>query len=69
MNIQQTNKSVVMMNLVAGESAVIKSPKNKFEPYTVHYAETFIVPAQVGEFTIEPFDKNEIKVLKAYVRN
>lgn len=66
---QQTNKSVVMMNLVAGESAVIKSPKNKFEPYTVHYAETFIVPAQVGEFTIEPFDKNEIKVLKAYVRN
>ena len=44
-------------------------PKNKFEPYTVHYAETFIVPAQVGEFTIEPFDKNEIKVLKAYVRN
>ena len=52
------------------ESAVIKSPKNKFEPYIQCIMETFIVPApQVGEFTIEPFDKNEIKVLKAYVRN
>lgn len=65
----QTTNGVNMLNLVEGKAAVIESPTNKFEPYTVHYAETFIVPASVGEYTITPVDGSVIKVLKAYVRN
>lgn len=39
---------VHMLNLVEGTQAVITSPENKFEPFTVHYAETFIIPAAAG---------------------
>lgn len=65
----QTTNGVNMLNLIDGKAAVIESPTNQFEPYTVHYAETFIVPASVKEYTISPVDNQEIKVLKAYVRN
>lgn len=65
----QTTNGVNMLNLVDGKAAIIASPTNQFEPYTVHYAETFIVPASVKEYTISPVDNQEIKVLKAYVRN
>lgn len=63
-----TNDTVNVFNLVDGKAAIIKSIDNKFEPYTVHYAETFIIPASVGKYTIEPIG-GEIKYLKAYVRN
>lgn len=65
----QTTNGVNMLNLVDGKAAVIESPTNQFEPYIVHYAETFIIPANVKEYTITPIDGEEIKVLKAYVRN
>mgnify|MGYP002225008796 CR=1 FL=1 len=32
-------------------------------------AETFIVPANVKEYTIRPLNDETIKVIKAYVRN
>lgn len=67
--VHHTNDGVIMMNLVEGNAAVINSPQNNFEPFTVHYAETFIIPAQVGEFEILPVNNEEIKILKAYVRN
>lgn len=58
-----------MLNLVEGSSAIIESPTNKFEPYVVHYAETFILPCAAEEYTIRPCNENEtIKVIKAYVR-
>lgn len=58
-----------MLNLVEGSSAVIESPTNQFEPFVVHYAETFILPSATKEYTIRPYDSNEtIKVIKAYVR-
>lgn len=58
-----------MLNLVEGSSAVIESPTNQFEPFVVHYAETFILPSAAKEYTIRPYDSNEtIKVIKAYVR-
>ncbi|MDO9629866.1 MAG: class I mannose-6-phosphate isomerase, partial [Acholeplasmataceae bacterium] len=38
----QTFGSVNVANLVSGKSAVIHSLDNSFEPYTIHYAETFI---------------------------
>lgn len=59
-----------MLNLVDGQSAVIESPSNLFAPYTVHYAETFIIPANAGDVTIRPaITGTEIKVLRANVRN
>ena len=58
-----------MCNLVDGSEAVIESPDDSFEPFVVHYAETFILPASVKEYTIRPVHENEeIKVLQAYVR-
>lgn len=58
-----------MLNLVEGSQAVVESPTNAFEPFVVHYAETFIIPSAVLEYTIRPYNDNEtIKFIKAYVR-
>ncbi len=46
--------SVSMCNIVDGEGAVISSPEGRFAPFTVHYAETFIIPASVDTFTVKP---------------
>jgi hypothetical protein len=56
---------------VEGEEAVVESPSRAFEPFVVHYAETFIVPASVGIYTIRPYGLSEGKqcaTIKAYVR-
>lgn len=42
--LHKANGSVCVMNLVEGEEAEVVSPKDFFKPYTVHYAETFIIP-------------------------
>lgn len=66
-----TGMSVNVLNLIEGEEAVIESPRGAFEPFTVHYAETFIVPAGVGEYTISPAGRSagcECATIKAYVR-
>jgi hypothetical protein len=58
-----------MLNLVDGTSAVVESPEGAFVPLTVHYAETFIVPAAAGRYTIRPEREGErIMFVKAYVR-
>lgn len=63
------NGSVNMLNLVSGESAIIESPTNKFAPFIVHYAETFIIPASVQEYTISPYaNATEIITLKAFIK-
>ena len=60
-----------VLNLVEGNEAVVESPVNAFEPFVVHYAETFIVPACVGRYTISPTTKSEkpLATIKAYVRS
>lgn len=66
-----TGGSVNVLNLVEGEEAIIESPTNAFKPFVVHYAETFIIPASVGEYTIAPYGKSlglECGTIKAYVR-
>lgn len=62
----KTYGTVNMLNLIDGKSAIIEGD---FEPFIVHYAETFIIPASIKEYTIKPYDCDEVKVLKAYVRN
>ena len=64
--------TVNVLNLVEGEEAVVESPAGAFEPFVVHYAETFIVPAAVGEYRISPFGRSTGKTcatIKASVRN
>ena len=66
-----TADSVQVLNLVEGEEAVVESPEGRFEPFVVHYAETFIIPAWVGDFTIRPCglaSGKECMVIRAFIR-
>lgn len=63
--------TVNVLNLVEGEEALVESPTGVFAPYVVHYAETFIVPASVGPYTITPIGQSRGKrcaTVKAWVR-
>jgi len=62
-----TNGGVNVLNLVDGEAALIESPEGKFEPFEVHYAETFIIPACIGRYTIKPLG-GECMTIKASIR-
>lgn len=67
----QTNGTVNVLNLVEGDEAVVESPNGAFDPFVVHYAETFIVPAQVGSYTIRPHGNavgRQCATVKAFVR-
>jgi mannose-6-phosphate isomerase class I len=67
----ETRGGVNVLNLVEGEEAIVESPDNAFEPFVIHYAETFIVPAAVGRYTIRPHGAAVGKTcatLKAFVR-
>lgn len=66
----QTKNTVNMLNLIEGSEILVESPINQFEPYIVHYAETFIIPANVKEYRIRTINKDEkIGVIRAYVRS
>ena len=65
-SLHKTHGTVNMLNLIDGKSAIIEG---NFEPFIVHYAETFIIPASIKEYTIKPYNCDKIKVLKAYVRS
>lgn len=58
--------SVMQGNLVEGEEADIVCGQEE-AVLTVHYAETFLVPAAVGSFKIVP-KKGPVKVVLAFVR-
>jgi mannose-6-phosphate isomerase class I len=66
-----TGGGVNVLNLVEGAEAVVESPGHAFEPFVVHYAETFVVPARVGPYTIRPHGASEgtrCATIKAFVR-
>ena len=66
-----TRGTVNVLNLISGREAIVESPGGAFEPFVVHYAETFIVPAAVGTYTIRPHGESvgqECATMKAYVR-
>jgi len=67
-----TQGTVNVICLVEGKEIIVESPGNEFEPFIVHYAEVFIVPAIVGEYSIRPFGESEgqeCATIKAYVRS
>lgn len=60
-----------VINLVEGDQVIVESLENKFEPFIVNYAETFIVPACIGRYKISPYGNSigkKVATLKAYVR-
>jgi len=66
-----TNGGVNVLNLVEGREAVVESPTDAFPPFVVHYAETFIIPAAVGDYTIRPHGESggrECATIKAFVK-
>ena len=63
-----TQGGVNVLNLVDGEAAVIESPDGRFDPFEVHYAETFIIPACIGRYTIKPLGGEECMTIKASIR-
>lgn len=60
-----------VLNLIQGDEAIVESPSGKFDPFPVHYAETFIVPAAVGPYTLRPARKADspLATIKAFVRS
>ncbi|MBN9381306.1 MAG: class I mannose-6-phosphate isomerase [Chitinophagaceae bacterium] len=67
----RTEGGVNVLCLVEGREVVVESPTLAFDPFIVHYAETFIVPAAVGEYTITPCGDSaglQCATVKAYVR-
>ena len=68
----ETRNTVNVLNLVEGEEAVVESPTDAFEPFVVHYAETFIVPAAIGAYRVSPTGQSigrKCSTIKASVRN
>jgi mannose-6-phosphate isomerase class I len=66
-----TNGGVNVLNLCQGEEAIVESTSGAFAPLIVHFAETFIVPAAAGCYTIRPHGPSEGKqcaTVKAFVR-
>jgi hypothetical protein len=67
-----TNGTVNVINLVEGRQATVESPNGSFDPFIVHYAETLIVPASVGKYTIRPSGASlgqRCGTIKAFVRS
>ena len=69
--LHDTQGTLNVLNLVEGLEVVVDSPSDAFEPFVVHYAETFIVPAQVGQYRISPLGKADkpLATIKAFVRS
>ena len=69
--IVDVHQSVNMLNLVEGETITVESLNNSFEPFEIHYGETFIVPETIKEYKlVNQGDPNkEVAVIQAFVRN
>jgi mannose-6-phosphate isomerase class I len=64
-----TSGTVHVLNLVEGSGVHVESPESRFAPFAVHYAETFVVPAAVGPYTITPIAEAELcATIRANVR-
>lgn len=67
----ETQGSVNVINLVEGREVIVESPSDLFDPFIVHYAETFIIPEQIKKYTIRPYGESVGKkcaTLKAQIR-
>jgi mannose-6-phosphate isomerase class I len=69
--IHHTKGSVNVLNLIEGREAIVESPSDAFDPFIVHYAETFVIPEHVKEYSISPHGESagkRLATIKAFVR-
>ncbi|MEO9802492.1 MAG: class I mannose-6-phosphate isomerase [Reichenbachiella sp.] len=60
-----------VLMLVEGDEALVECPRHTFEAFHVNYAEAFIIPASVKEYTITPTGASKgkkIATIKAFVK-
>lgn len=60
-----------VLNLIEGDAALVESTDGSFEPYEVHYGETFMIPAKLGKYKITPLENETetfLGIIQAYVR-
>ena len=70
--LHKNESGVNVLNLIEGRSVIVESPIGQFSPFVVHYAETFIIPAAIKEYTIKPYGESEgmeCGTIKAFVRH
>lgn len=65
---EHTQGTFSMLNLVEGEQILVCSPSGKWDPFEVHYAETFILPAALGPFELVNTGKTQAGIIRAFVR-
>ncbi|SEN11577.1 Mannose-6-phosphate isomerase, class I [Sphingomonas gellani] len=65
-----THGTLNVLNLVAGNAAIVESPSGAFPDYEVHYAETFVIPAVVGRYRLRSLGPpgEQCAVMRAWVR-
>ncbi len=67
-----TKGTVNVLCLVEGKEAIVESPSSLFDPFVVHFAETWIMPAHLGAYTIRPLGEGlgqKCGTMKAFVRH
>jgi hypothetical protein len=62
-----TNNNCHVLNLVQGRQVVVQTANGP--AVTIHYAETFVVPAATGEYSITNPDGGEAMVVVAFIRS
>ncbi|QBD82968.1 hypothetical protein EPA93_46210 [Ktedonosporobacter rubrisoli] len=62
----ETNGKFVALNLVEGQQCEIRSQGN--EPVELHFAESIIIPASIGHYTLRNTGKVPCKLVKAFVK-
>ncbi len=66
-NVQgETNGSCHIMSLVEGESVMLETANGMRQRFS--YAETFVVPAAAGRYTLTSEDRQPVKVIVAFVK-
>lgn len=69
--LHKNSNTVNVLNLVEGNEVIVESPQNLFQHFVIHYAETFIIPATISEYTIRPYGGKSSEIyatIKAFVR-
>ena len=55
-----------LMMLVEGKRVTVQTSQGR--TYTLHYAETFVLPAAAGEYTLTNDDTVPITIIKSFIK-
>ncbi len=62
--IQETKGIFQIYNLIEGSEIIVDGLHNEFKPFTVHYAETFFIPAGVSKYIIKSPSATRVGLLR-----